>query len=430
VRDLTVGIDIGTTSVKAVAVAGDGRVVARSRVRHPLLAGSADQLRHDARLAWRRGPRRALRALGDVRPAALSVTGMVPSLAAIGRRGVPLSQGLLYGDGGGDAGTFLRVLASQQPQAVGFWPAQTTALAALGGPPVLAATVSFVLGPLAAGGRWDPEVLAAAGVDESRLPAIVPDRVPVAEVDGVLLDPGGIDVMCERLVSGATEPGDVLVLCGSTLITIVRLPAGSPVPPGIQAFPDATGAITATTASNAGGLFLDWVDRVVAPARTEPAPGPVPVWSPYLRGERTPWEDPTRRAALVGLDIGHDAAALRRAAHEASAFVVRHHLDLLAAPATRIVAVGGGTTSPGWMQALADATGLPVDVQAVPDGAAMGAAFLARVSAGLEDGLAGASRWARPGRRVEPRPDWTGPVAERYRRFRQLADEVRQAPPG
>jgi xylulokinase len=86
------------------------------------------------------------------------------------------------------------------------------------------------------------------------------------------------------------------------------------------------------------------------------------------------------------------------------------------------VAVGGGTTSPGWMQALADATGLPVDVQAVPDGAAMGAAFLARMSAGLDEHLSRASEWARVGRRVEPRSEWAGPVAERYQRFRELAD--------
>jgi xylulokinase len=116
---ITVGIDIGTTSVKAVAVDPDGSVVARSRIKHPLLSSSAAELQHDAAKAWRRGPRRALAALGDVKPKALSVTGMVPSLAAVGRSGVPVSRGLLYGDatGGdstagslirGDAGTFLR----------------------------------------------------------------------------------------------------------------------------------------------------------------------------------------------------------------------------------------------------------------------------------------------------------------------------------
>ena len=150
-------------------------------------------------------------------------------------------------------------------------------------------------------------------------------------------------------------------------------------------------------------------------------PDRVPVWSPYIRGERTPWQDPLRRGQLVDLHLGHDAAAVRRAAFEAAGFVVRHHVELAGARATRVVAVGGGTASEGWMQALADTTGLPVDVQAVPDGAAIGAAFLARASAGLEDDLATASRWARTGRRVEPRAEWAAGVETRYRRFLELA---------
>jgi xylulokinase len=439
---VTVGIDIGTTSVKAVAVDPDGSVVARARIRHPLLSTSADQLQHDAGRAWRQGPRRALAALGDVQPRALSVTGMVPSLTAVRRSGVPLSPGLLYGDRTGrpgrasepallrgDAGAFLRVLAGAHPGAHGYWPAQTTALAALGGPPVVAAMVSFVLGPLAVGGAWNAELLAECGVDEAQLPRIVPDRTPVGRSGEMLLDPGGIDVMCERIVSGATQDGDVLVLCGSTLIVILLVPGDHVVPPSIPAFPHSSGGQVVTTASNAGGLFLDWVDRVIAPTGGHVDPHRVPVWSPYVRGERTPWEDPDRRAQLVDLHLGHDAVAIRRAAHEASGFVVRHHVELTGAPARRIVAVGGGTTSSAWMQALADATGLPVDVQAVPDGAAIGAAFLARMSAGLEDDLANASRWARTSHRVEPRPEWSGAIDTRYEQFRRLAD-VSPAPRG
>jgi xylulokinase len=440
---VTVGIDIGTTSVKAVAVDPDGNVVARSRIRHALMSSRADELQHDARRAWRLGPRRALAALGDVQPRALSVAAMVPSLAAVNRAGVPLSRGLLYGDAsgqedvttgvplmGGEPAGFLRALSSAYPEAGGFWPAQTTAVAALGGPPVVAMTVSYVLGPLAVGGAWNPEVLDACGVAQERMPRIVADREPVGRAGDVLLDPGGIDVMCERLVSGATQEGDVLVLCGSTLILILRLPAGHAVPASIPAFPDATGAAIATTASNAGGLFLDWVDRVVAPARSATSPDLVPVWSPYVRGERTPWGDPSRRAQLVDLHLGHDAAAIRQAAFEAAGFVVRHHLELTGAPARRIVAVGGGTRSAGWMQALADTTGLPVDVQAVPEGAAIGAAYLARMSARLEDDLGQAARWARTSHQVEPRPGWTGPVGARYARFRELADGPTPAPQG
>jgi xylulokinase len=68
---------------------------------------------------------------------------------------------------------------------------------------------------------------------------------------------------------------------------------------------------------------------------------------------------------------------------------------------------------------LADCTALPVDVVAVPEGGALGAAFLARQAAGLESSMADGARWARVSRRVEPDPRWVGPAAERYEVFRQ-----------
>jgi xylulokinase len=73
------------------------------------------------------------------------------------------------------------------------------------------------------------------------------------------------------------------------------------------------------------------------------------------------------------------------------------------------------------MQALADATGLPVEVSAVPEGAALGAAFIGRIAAGLETSTADSSRWASTERVVEPDPLWTNAVHDRYVRFRHLA---------
>jgi xylulokinase len=113
---------------------------------------------------------------------------------------------------------------------------------------------------------------------------------------------------------------------------------------------------------------------------------------------------------------------VRRAAWEASGFVVRHHLDLARARPARLVATGGGTRSDGWMQALADATGAPVHVAAEAEGAARGAAFLARLAAGLETDLNESGRWARTGHLVDPDPRWIAPVADRYRLFRELSD--------
>ena len=120
------------------------------------------------------------------------------------------------------------------------------------------------------------------------------------------------------------------------------------------------------------------------------------------------------------LDLTHGPGGVLRAAHEAAGFVIRHQLDLAGLVPERIVATGGGTRSAGWLQAIADATGLPVDVVAVPEGAALGAAFQARVVAGLESNAVDARRWARTDRRVEPDDRWTDVASRRYERFREL----------
>ncbi|HKX71176.1 MAG TPA: hypothetical protein VJM75_08115, partial [Acidimicrobiales bacterium] len=74
-----------------------------------------------------------------------------------------------------------------------------------------------------------------------------------------------------------------------------------------------------------------------------------------------------------------------------------------------------------WVQALADGTGLPVDPVAVPEGGALGAAYPARVTAGLEESAADAARWARYGKPIEPDARWATASADRYARYRELA---------
>ena len=83
-------------------------------------------------------------------------------------------------------------------------------------------------------------------------------------------------------------------------------------------------------------------------------------------------------------------------------------IDASPVAARRIVATGGGTRVDGWVEALADCTGLPVHVCAVPEGGALGAAFLARIAAGLEtdDGRRGAL--GAHDRVVDPDPAWVG----------------------
>jgi xylulokinase len=88
------------------------------------------------------------------------------------------------------------------------------------------------------------------------------------------------------------------------------------------------------------------------------------------------------------------------------------------------VATGGGARVEPWVQALADCTHLPVDVVAVPEGGALGSAFIARCVAGLDAQMSDGARWAQFGRRVEPDGAWDRAVDERYEQFRELTAAV------
>lgn len=421
------GIDIGTTSVKAVAADADGRVVARTRVPHKLLVPAADRMEHDANQAWRRGPVKALRTLG-VEPAAASVVAMVPSLTAVDRRGIPRTPGLLYGDarGGfadpGEAAGFLAWTAAEAPDAHGYWPAQAVANKALGGESVMDTSAAashmpvFSLDTFA----WNPSL----GVDVSRFPRVGGMGEAVAKLaGGGVLDAGGVDAVGEQLVAGADQPGDVLVMCGTTLIVWSVAPEWTEVD-GLVTVPHmaASGGQFIGGASNVGGLFLNWATGLAGRSTRPPSdPGRVPVWAPYPRGERALLADPTRRAEIHELDLTVDAAGLRRSAFEASGFVARRIIERSGVPPRRIVATGGGVRVPEWTHALADTTGLPVDVVAVPEGAALGAAWLARMAAGLETSMEDARRWARTGQRIQPDPRWHAACDDRYRRFLEVA---------
>jgi xylulokinase len=407
-----------------------------------LKAGAPGELAHDAADAWRHGVTAALAIVADeLEVAAVDVAAMVPSLCAVDAGGVPISDGLLYGDGRGAGGDpakdpsqsgelvrFLTWLTATYPDAAGFWPAQAVANCALAGTGTIDTVVAMTTLPLFDFTGWDPAVAAAAGLaDTSRLPALQPGTAPIgtiASAGGALLGPGTIDAYGEQLVAGAERDGDVLVIMGSTLIVWVVVPEWVEID-GLWTVPHTVpGKVLVGGPSNAGGLFVNWArgllsdDTAPADDFTEAA---VPVWQPYLRGERVPLHDPQRRASLHDLHIGMRPSDARRGVHEASAFAIRHVLDLAGGVGRRIVATGGGVHDHAWVRAIADATGLPVDVVAVPEGAALGAAYLARVTAGFEADAGGAGRWARTAARVEPDPARRSTIDDRYRRYRELS---------
>jgi xylulokinase len=445
--DVTVGIDIGTTSVKAVAADAGGAVVARARVVHDVLTPEPGAFEHDVDRAWRHNVLTALAQVASGHEVAgISVSAMVPSLAPVTEAGSAAGPGLLYGDhrgarsgevgaAPGDSGellAFLGWLAAAVPTAAGFWPAQAVANHALCGRGVIDTTTAMTAHPLFDFVGWDGALAATAGTTASCLPELVAGTDPAGRVGGdlpaagALVGGGTIDAMAEQLVAGADQSGDVLVLCGTTLITWGVIDEWEEAP-GLWTIPHtAPGKTLIGGPSNGGGLFLErvrrWVGTPPDPVVTV-RPGDLPVWLPYVRGERTPLHRRDLRSSLHDLGLHHGPEHVLRAAYESAGFVARHHIDLARGAGLaprRIVATGGGTNVHQWMRALADCTGLPVDVAAVPEGAALGSAFIARCVAGLEATMTDASRWARTARTVEPDLAWVEAAASRYERFRSL----------
>lgn len=150
---------------------------------------------------------------------------------------------------------------------------------------------------------------------------------------------------------------------------------------------------------------------------------------PYLSGERTPHNDASVRGAFIGLDIASDPATLTQSVMEGVCFALRDSLQALSATGARldhVLAIGGGTRSRFWLESLATALNLPLQrPQDGEFGAAMGAARLGMVA----DGAPVADTMARPhtAETIDPRGDLTVRYDTQYARYRALYPNIKAA---
>lgn len=154
------------------------------------------------------------------------------------------------------------------------------------------------------------------------------------------------------------------------------------------------------------------------------APGAT-TFLPYLGGERTPLNNAQVRGAFVGLDHATDQAAGTRAVLEGVSFALADCKVALAAAGTQIdtcVAVGGGSQSTYWLEAVATALDLPLDVPVGGDfGAAFGAARLGMIAATGDASIATPPPIART---VAPVAALTDPFKDAHTRYRAAAQHM------
>jgi len=146
---------------------------------------------------------------------------------------------------------------------------------------------------------------------------------------------------------------------------------------------------------------------------------------PYFAGERTPLFDPKARGVICGLTLRHGRGHLYRALLEATAYGVRHILEVMreaGGGGKRLVAVGGGTKGGLWTQIVSDVTGRTQELPKETIGASYGDALLAAIAVGL---VKPNVKWNAISTTVEPRAEAHDIYNILYRIYRELYPATR-----
>ncbi|WJR65479.1 xylulokinase [Neorhizobium sp. CSC1952] len=261
--------------------------------------------------------------------------------------------------------------------------------------------------------KWSPELLAATGLSEKQMPSLVEGTEQAGKLSRELAAAWGIsgdvviaggagDNAASACGMGTVGEGHAFVSLGTSGVLFAANASYLPKPESaVHAFCHALpktwhqmGVILSATDA------LNWYSHVAGKSAAELAgelgdtlKAPTGVtFLPYLSGERTPHNDAEIRGAFIGLGHESSRAVLTQAVLEGVTFAIRDNLEALKSAGTsisRVTAIGGGSRSRYWLQSIATSLGVPVDIPADGDfGAAFGAARLGLIAATGADPLA------------------------------------------
>ncbi|CAA9558064.1 MAG: Xylulose kinase [uncultured Thermomicrobiales bacterium] len=496
--ELLLGIDVGTYSSKGVLCTASGEVLQTEVVEHGLSLPRPGWAEQDADAVWWSDVVRICRAMTGGRYSgedigAVAVSAIGPCLLPVDEEGRPLRPGILYGidtrasreiawlnEHFGEQAMFDLGGMALTSQAIGpkiLWlrnnepdlHARTRKVLTASSYLIFRLTGEYVI-DRHTGAHFNPLVDIHTLEWDTRFaePIIEPGKLPdlhwsteiagtvtarAAEETGLKagtpVTAGTVDAAAEALSVGVVEPGDLMIMYGTTMFFI--LVTDRPIPdPRVWA----TGFVQPGTYDIAGGMattgaLTRWFrdEFGAAEVGAEAAGGPnayaalagiaekIPAGSdgliclPYFAGERTPINDPDARGVFAGLTLSHTRGHLYRALLEGTAFGVRHNLETLreiGATPKRIVAVGGGAGNRLWLQIVSDVTGVSQVVPARTIGAAYGDAFIAGLATGIIPDLGALSRdWVRVAKVIEPQATEHERYESYYQVYRSLYDHAR-----
>ena len=289
---------------------------------------------------------------------------------------------------------------------------------------------------------WSDRILDIVGLRREQLPRPLPGGTVIGAVTpeaaaqtglpiGTPCALGGHDHLCAALAAGAYRPGVVADSSGTAQAVLAVVPGFASTPrmaaAGYACYAHViAGQYILKPGLKAAGGAVEWLARQLAGPGTPPDRLPYdellalaergvgvragPIWLPHFIDSGTPEGDRHSLAALVGAKIEHDAGDIFRGLLESLAFWLRHNLEDVGdlpiwQPVEEVILLGGTTRLALLSQLKADILGRPVIVPELPEAAAIGAALLAGLGAGVFRSPAEAVGSLRYGRTIiEPDP--------------------------
>ena len=442
------GIDIGSSELRAGLVTVDGRLVGLERATHEMQVDPARGWAEQDADAWWTGLVRVVAALqsrGEIEIAGIAVDGHGPTMVAVDALGRPVRPAITWLDqragaeqaeltaGTGLQGWSLGVLPAalwlerHEPESaaraswyLNTWEAMTLRLTGVARTSLVgdqAWPSRVVLESLGVPGNRIAESVAAGSVvgplsvDAGRALGLSP---------GIPVIAGVVDAFASFHGGRMLAPGDAIDVGGSAGGFGVYWDRSVAAAGSFSTAAPLEGLYSVGGAMAATGKALDWlitavfggnlaVDVLIREAADVPAGADGLIFLPYLAGERSPIWDPEARGAFVGLTLQHGRAHLARAVLEASALAIRHVAAPILAAGVQVSAMrvaGGPAQSHTWNQIKSDVTGFPVEVPRIVETAVAGSAILAAVGVGAHHDLrSGIRAMTAIEARLEPDPE-------------------------
>ena len=246
-------------------------------------------------------------------------------------------------------------------------------------------------------GVWWGEMLSFIGIEERKLPKLVKSMQAVGEYSGITVVTGGLDQIAGTIGSGVTDQsaisemtGTIMAICAMT-DSVPKYDKNSIVPCHVHAI---EGKYCRILWSSTAGMALKWFKNNFAEgqsfkeldalAENIPAGCDGLTVLPYFTGSTMPKYNPAAAAHFAGVTLAHTKGHFARAIMESIAYLLREDLEYLGGDKINEIRVtGGGASSPLWVQIKSDVTGKTLKTVTESETACLGSAIFAAVGTGV-----------------------------------------------